>query len=171
MGLGSNLGDREANLRVALELLAGCMALEKVSSLYDTEPWGYKDQPRFLNCVCQGRTVLHPQDLLAAIKDVEKALGREPTFPNGPRLIDVDILLYGQQLVQDPGLEIPHPRMAERTFVLVPLAEIAPDCLHPVLKLTAAELLGRVDGSQAGGAGLLEPVRLWAAPVHVPRLS
>ena len=171
MGLGSNLGDREANLRNALELLAGCVVLEKVSSLYDTEPWGYKDQPRFLNCVCQGRTALHPQDLLATIKIVERAAGREPTFSNGPRLIDVDILLYGQQLVRDPGLEIPHPRMAERAFVLAPLAEIAPDCLHPVLKLTAAELLGRVEDSQAVGAGLLEPVRLWAAPIPVQPLS
>ena len=171
LGLGSNLGDREANLCYALELLGKSIALEKTSSLYDTEPWGYENQPRFLNCVCVGRTSLKPQALLTAVKDVERALGRVPTFSNGPRLIDVDILFYGQQVIEQPGLEIPHPRMAERAFVLVPLGEIASAFLHPVLNLTVSELLWRVTGNRGDVGSLPKGVKLWGAPISVPRLS
>ncbi len=167
LGLGSNLGDREANLRYALELLGRGIALERTSSLYDTEPWGYEDQPRFLNCVCEGRTSLQPSALLAAVKEVERTVGRGPTSPDirwGPRIVDVDILFYGQQVIREPALEVPHPRLAERAFVLVPLAEIAPAHLHPVLKLTVAELLLRMSDSQGSA---LKEVRLWAAPIPI----
>ena len=166
LGLGSNLGGREANLRQALGLLGKSIALESTSSIYDTPPWGYEEQPRFLNCVCGGWTSFHPQALLAVVKGVERTLGREPTFANGPRLVDVDILLYGQRVFRDSGLEIPHPRLAERAFVLVPLGEIAGDYPHPVLKLTVAELLERVVGSRSVG-GQPEGIRLWAPPIRV----
>ena len=170
LGLGSNLGDREAHLRHALELLGKSIALDKTSSVYDTEPWGYRAQPRFLNCVCEGRTDLEPQALLSIVKNVEEAVGREPTFPNGPRLIDVDILFYGKRVVREPGLDIPHPRMAERAFVLAPLGEIAEDYFHPVLKVTVTELL-RSLSPQGDAAGLPEGIKLWAAPIPVPNLS
>jgi len=138
--MGSNLGDREANLRHALKILGDHLCLERVSSLYETEPWGYVSQPWFLNCVCQVNTGLSPRAVLDLIKDVEHKMGRTPTFTNGPRLIDVDILFYGQQVVQTPGLQIPHPGLPDRAFVLVPFVEIASEYLHPVLGLTAAEL-------------------------------
>jgi 2-amino-4-hydroxy-6-hydroxymethyldihydropteridine diphosphokinase len=171
LGLGSNLGDREANLRHALELLSEDITLERVSSIYDTDPWGYEDQPRFLNCVCGGGTSLSPRELLVMVKGVERAIGREPSFHNGPRTIDVDILLYGQQRVIEAGLEIPHPRLVERAFVLVPLAEIAGDHNHPVLGLTVNELLQSMGtgeqstGIQTGG------VRWWAPPISIQGLS
>ena len=171
MGLGSNLGDREANLRHALELLGKSMALERISSIYDTEPWGYQDQPRFLNCACAARTSLPPGALLTAVKDVERTVGREPTTNDsvkwGPRLLDVDILFYGRRVVKKPGLEIPHPRLTERAFVLVPLKEIASDYLHPVLRLSVAELLVKLTGGQSGVGGLPEGVVQWGAPIPV----
>ena len=171
LGLGSNLGDREANLRHALELLSGDITLEKISSFYDTDPWGYEDQPRFLNCVCCGWTSLSPRGLLDVVKGVEKTVGREPSFPNGPRTIDVDILFYERRRVIEADLEIPHPRLAERAFVLVPLVEIASECIHPVLGLTVKELLQimgdgeRDTGSPTGG------VRWWAPPVSIQGTS
>ena len=165
LGLGSNLGDREANLRYALELLGTRMALERTSSFYDTEPWGYRDQPRFLNCVCECWTQLSPPGLLAAVTHVERELGRKPTFINGPRPIDVDILLYGQRVVAEPGLEVPHPRLAERAFVLVPLQELAGDVVHPVLGLTVEELLKRIAGSLGDGVESTGRVKLWAPPI------
>lgn len=171
LGLGSNLGDRKANLRHALELLSEDITLERVSSIYDTDPWGYEDQPRFLNCVCVGWTSLSPRELLDVVKGVEKTVGREPSFPNGPRTIDVDILFYEQRRVVEAGLEIPHPRLAERAFVLVPLAEIASGYIHPVLRLTVEELLQsmtageRSTGSQTGG------VRWCAPPISIQGTS
>ena len=171
LGLGSNLGDREANLRHALELLSQDITPERVSSIYDTDPWGYEAQPRFLNCVCGGWTSLSPRELLATVKGVERAIGREPSFRNGPRTIDVDILLYGQQRVIEAGLEIPHPRLVERAFVLVPLAEIAGDHDHPVLGLTVNKLLqSMVDREQSTG---IPPggVRWWAPPMSIQGAS
>lgn len=159
LGLGSNLGDSEENLRRALELIGRHVTLERVSSLYDTEPWGYHDQPRFLNCVCTGRTSLEPRPLLRALKDIETALGRVPTFRNGPRAIDLDILFYGDRVVSEPELEIPHPRLAERVFVLVPLTEIAGSLVHPVLGLAVSDLLERMTEAQADGE-LPEGIRL-----------
>ena len=167
LGLGSNLGDRDANLRRALELLAKGMVLDETSSLYDTEPVGHKNQPRFLNCACGGWTSLLPADLLALVKDVEREVGREPTFSGGPRVADVDILFYGQAVVEEPGLEVPHPRLVQRAFVLVPLAEIAGGYRHPVLGLTVTELLQWIRLSPEA----IDGVKLWSAPIPVAGLS
>lgn len=171
LGLGSNLGDRMANLRYALQLLSGDIILERVSSVYDTDPWGYEDQPRFLNCVCGGWTSLSPCELLAMVKGVEKTVGREPSFPNGPRAIDVDILFYEQRKVIETGLEIPHPRLAERAFVLVPLAEIAEDHRHPVLCLTVKELLRSIKAGEGSTGILTGGVRWWAPPISIQGTS
>jgi len=145
LALGTNLGDREANLRSAKELLAPKIVVERESAIYVTPPWGYEDQPEFLNQVIRVRTYLRPLALLKVLKRIEKGMGRQETFRNGPRLIDLDILIYGQQVIQKKNLCIPHPRMHERAFVLVPLCEIAPDFVHPVLKETVQTLLSRVD--------------------------
>ncbi len=131
LGLGSNLGNREENLDKALELLAQRMRIEKQSSVYDTEPLGNADQPRFLNIVCQVSTRLTPEGLLSLAKGIESKMGRH-SKTGEPRPIDIDILLYGDMVVDTPDLVIPHPRMAERAFVLVPLNEIAPNIVHPV---------------------------------------
>ena len=132
LGLGSNLGDRENNIARALDCLSEKMRLERVSSLYDTKPVGFAEQPRFLNAVCQVSTELLPHELLVLAKAIEKKLGRQPSpFPNAPRIIDIDILLYGNQTVKTLSLTIPHPRLLERAFVLVPLAEIAGDVIVP----------------------------------------
>jgi 2-amino-4-hydroxy-6-hydroxymethyldihydropteridine diphosphokinase len=153
LSLGTNLGDREANLRAALELLQRCGEVVAVSSIYETEPWGYPDQPEFLNCVCAIATGLEPPALLEATQSVEQELGRRPNFRFGPRLIDVDILLYGDASYHSDDLEIPHPRMALRAFVLVPLADVAPKVRHPLLGLSIQELADKVEEK--------EGVRLW----------
>ena len=135
IGLGGNLGDREATLRAAVDLLAvePGIAVVAVSSFVETEPWGLADQPWFLNAVCAVETELGPRDLLALLLAVEQRLGRRrgdgPRF--GPRSIDLDLLVHGELTVSEPGLVLPHPRLAERRFVLAPLAEIAPDLVVP----------------------------------------
>jgi 2-amino-4-hydroxy-6-hydroxymethyldihydropteridine diphosphokinase len=139
LSLGSNLGNREDNLDMALKLLSQRMRLGKVSSIYDTEPLGNTSQPRFLNLACEVSTHLTPEGLLALAKGVEGKMGRRGKSGQ-PRTIDIDILLYDDKVMDTPDLVIPHPRMAERSFVLVPLAEIVPDLVHPVLKKTIKEL-------------------------------
>jgi len=141
LSLGSNLGDRQVNLRNAIGRLLELGDVLEVSSLYDTEPVEFTDQPWFLNCAVAVRTELIPREFLAGILSIEKAMGRERTQPKGPRLIDIDILLFGAAHINTPQLTIPHPAMAERRFVLEPLAEIAPDVKVPLQKKTARELL------------------------------
>ena len=165
LGLGSNLGDRVDNISRALELLDGNIDIGLTSSVYETEPWGYTAQPRFLNCVSEGFTSLQPAALLRAVKDAEVAVGRRPTFPGGPRVVDVDILFYGKCALTEPDLEIPHPRMAERAFVLVPLSEIAPDLVHPILERTVEELVRALGSSTGADQGQLDGVRLWGPPI------
>ena len=148
LGLGSNLGDREDNLRKALSLLGQQGRLTAISSVYETEPWEYTPQPLFLNLVCAVETHLGPWELLELAQGVERRLGRVVTFRYGPRTIDVDILLYGDEVMETSRLQIPHPGIPERAFILVPLAEIAPGLVHPRLKKTIGELLAEVPGRE-----------------------
>lgn len=142
LSLGSNIGDRESNLQAAIDRLpaAGIRAL-RVSPIYETEPVDYTDQRWFLNLVIEAETGLLPLQLLSATARIERDLGRIRAVPKGPRTLDIDILLYGNAVVQTPTLEIPHPRMAERRFVLAPLADLAPDLRHPVTHHTVAQML------------------------------
>lgn len=141
LGLGSNLGNRQEYLSEALRLLSGRLQVKKVSSIYETEPVGNKEQPRFLNQVCQVYTWLAPAELLVLAKGIEMKLGRTGGGSDMPRPIDIDILLYGDQVIDTPELVIPHPRLTERAFVLNPLAEIAPDLVYPVSGKTVKELI------------------------------
>ena len=145
LGLGTNLGDREAHLARARDLLAAAdLTIVRASSIYETEPRDLPGQPWFLNQVVEVSTSLDASGLLALALDTERQMGRERIVPKGPRVIDIDVLLHGSSIVSRPGLEIPHPRMAARRFVLEPLAEIAPDLRHPVTGATIAEMLEAV---------------------------
>jgi len=148
LGLGSNLGDRKANLEKALHLLGQRLQIEQISSIYETEPVGYVEQPRFLNVVCRAQIDIGPLQLLSLIKGIEASLGRVPSFPNAPRPIDVDILFYGDLIMQTPELTIPHPRLEERAFVLIPLVELDEELVHPVSGERIRDLAAKVDGKE-----------------------
>lgn len=149
LSLGSNVGDREANLHSAIERLHGLGEVMAVSSFYETEPVEFTDQPWFLNCVVKLSTEKMPKQLLAGILDVEQQMGRQRTQKKGPRTIDIDILLFGSSIIETEGLTVPHPALHQRRFVLEPLAEIAPDVRHPALKRTIRELYEALPPGQA----------------------
>ncbi len=141
IGIGSNLGDRKENCLRAIELLQKReIIVTKRSSLYETEPWGVKDQPLFLNMAIEIETGLNPEELLKILKEIEREVGRERYFKWGPRIIDLDILLFDNIILKTDNIEIPHPLMHERIFVLRPLCEIAPDIKHPLLKVSVSDL-------------------------------
>jgi len=157
IALGANLGDRLQTLRAAVRDLAEVESIEAISSVYETDPVGYADQPAYLNAVVAIDTALTAEGLLDTLLSVERAHGRVRTFPNAPRTLDLDIILFGDEVRQSERLTIPHPRMQERAFVLVPLNEIATDVVVPKLNTTVADLLARL-GSVSG-------VRRFAPPV------
>ena len=150
LSLGSNVGDRDSNLSAAIAALppAG-IQVKRVSSIYETEPVDYLDQPWFLNCVVETETNLQPHALLQALRAIESQLGNKKEFAKGPRKLDLDILLYNSQTIDTSDLQVPHPRMLQRRFVLTPLAEVAPNLKHPSWPVTTATLLDQlIDPSQ-----------------------
>src|SRR5260370_35488380 len=154
LSLGSNIGDREKNLRTAIASLEDAkVRVTRVSSFYETEPVDLREQPWFLNCVVEGTTKIAALELLHALREIERRMGSQKLVPKGPRLIDMDILLYGEETIDEPELQVPHPRMLLRKFVLVPLAEIAPNVKHPSWNGTTAEMLAETR-DQSRGRGL-----------------
>lgn len=147
LSLGTNQGDREVNLEAVQHHLPVAVNVLECSPIYETPPWGYDDQPTFLNQVVKGKTELSPEDLLNYLKAVEEKMGRVPTFRFGPRIIDIDILFYDELVFDNSNLVIPHPRLEGRAFVLVPLSDLAPDLRHTVLGKTVKELLNETDTS------------------------
>jgi 2-amino-4-hydroxy-6-hydroxymethyldihydropteridine diphosphokinase len=142
LSLGSNIDDRDANLRAAISALdAGGVRVLRTSPVYETEPVDFRDQAWFFNLVVEGETALFPAQLLRRIARIERDLGRVRSVPKGPRTIDIDILFYGAAVVKTASLEIPHPGIAERRFVLAPLADLVPDLRHPVTRRTVREML------------------------------
>ena len=145
IALGTNMGERLENLRTAIKAFAPEITVTAESHIYETPPWGYEDQPAFLNMVVKAETSLGPESLLKNLKQLEVELGREQNFHWGPRLIDLDILFYDNMVIDTPPLVIPHPRLHERAFVLVPLADVAPDLIHPIFQKSVSQLLAEVD--------------------------
>lgn len=160
LGLGANLGDPTKQLVHAVERLGELVAVDAVSAVYRTEPVGYRPQPDFYNMVLRARTALAPIQLLGRTQEVERDLGRVRTFSNAPRTLDVDLLAYSDWILNTPDLTVPHPRMHQRAFVLVPLVEVAPEWRHPLLNRTARELLL--------SAPVLERVDWWGPPPALP---
>jgi 2-amino-4-hydroxy-6-hydroxymethyldihydropteridine diphosphokinase len=157
VGLGSNVGDRDAHLRAALDGLAALGRVGPISPLYETEPVGFLDQGPFLNAVAGVQTSLSPEEFLAGLQRLERAAGRERTQRDGPRTLDLDLLFWGESALALPGLDVPHPRLHLRRFVLQPLCEIAPELRHPVLHLTAREMLETTPDSS--------PVERYCGPI------
>jgi 2-amino-4-hydroxy-6-hydroxymethyldihydropteridine diphosphokinase len=147
LALGSNIGDRLQNLRTATAALPPQVIVRRASTIYETAPWGVLDQPDFLNQALEVETQLAPDELLAHLKEIEAILGREQTIRYGPRRIDLDILFYDDLVLDQAGLQVPHPRLHERTFVLVPLADLAPDLRHPQTGQTVQEMLAQLDAA------------------------
>lgn len=141
LGLGSNLGDRKRNLALAVEAVSRDLHVNRLSPVYETEPWNVAPQPRFLNMAIEAQTTLSPSCLLDYVKNLERMLGRAAAGPGQPRVIDIDILLYGDQVLDTPALTLPHPRLAQRAFNLVPLNDLDPELKHPATRRTAAEML------------------------------
>ncbi len=156
IGIGSNLGDKAFNIRQAIRIMAESWKIDvvSVSSLYETEPVGVRDQPDFLNCVVKVETELTPRELLKTLKGIEARMGRRPGPRWGPRRIDLDILFYGDLTLNEDDLIIPHPRAHERLFALMPLFEIAPDLMHPVLGRSIRELIEDLKGEKGQGVRL-----------------
>lgn len=150
LSLGSNIGDREKNLHAAIMALAEAnVRVTRVSSFYETEPVDLREQPWFLNCAAQAETELPPLELLGALREIESHMGSRKLVPKGPRLIDLDILLYGEETIDTPELQVPHPRMLLRKFVLMPLAEIAPNLRHPSWGEIVSQVLDGLGDSSA----------------------
>ncbi|HEX3377641.1 MAG TPA: 2-amino-4-hydroxy-6-hydroxymethyldihydropteridine diphosphokinase [Candidatus Acidoferrales bacterium] len=161
LSLGSNLGDRAANLERAIEALRGLgVHMVRRSAIYETEPVDFLTQPWFLNCVVEAETILEPLPLLQALQGIERNMGSQKLIPRGPRIIDLDILFYEDAVIREQGIEIPHPRLADRRFVLVPMAELAPQFMHPVLKLTIRRLLETTQDQSA--------IRVWQSKEESP---
>lgn len=149
LSLGSNIGDRAANISAAIEHLGNVGEVKSVSSFYETEPVDVSAQPWFVNCAIRLETELMPRQLLSRLQSIEQALGRRHTYAKGPRVIDLDILLFGNSIVDLSGIVIPHPRLHERRFVLEPLAEIAPEVRHPIFKRTMRQLRDNLPAGQS----------------------
>jgi 2-amino-4-hydroxy-6-hydroxymethyldihydropteridine diphosphokinase len=145
LSLGTNLGNRELNLEIAKQGLSPQVKILDCSSIYQTEPWGYLDQPDFLNQVLAVETTLSPHELLEYIKDIEERIGRKPSVRFGPRIVDIDILFFGDRIIQEEDLVIPPPRLKDRAFVLIPLAEMDTDLIYPGTDLSIADLLLNID--------------------------
>lgn len=145
LGLGSNMGNKEENLLTAIDLLQNGGTIEKKSSIYDTKPYGYADQDNFLNIVIEFNTEMDPNDLLIFLQGIEERLGKKIEFKNGPRTIDIDILFFNNEIINNKDLIIPHKGLEERAFVLIPLNEIAPNLIHPKLNQTINELTNNIE--------------------------
>ena len=173
LSLGSNLGQRQKNLQNAIDALGRVIAVEAISSIYETAPWGFTDQPNFLNICVSGKTSLQPRQFLSASKRIEEQVGRQPTRHWGPRLIDIDLVYYDRVVIHEEGLSVPHPGLTERAFVLKPLAEIASDYIDPRLNVSVAELAQSIDSStvellNGSTRSLRRPVRLsWGIKTYV----
>jgi 2-amino-4-hydroxy-6-hydroxymethyldihydropteridine diphosphokinase len=155
LALGSNLGNRSDNLQAAIAALPPAVRVLALSPVYETPPWGLTDQPAFLNMALKGETTLAPVELLKFLKLLETKLGRQPAVRWGPRRIDMDILFYADLVFDTPELVLPHPRLHERAFVLAPLADLAPDLVHPVLGKPVRDLLSALDST---GVNPYEPI-------------